>query len=158
VPRPALAPRQSAQVFLNRRPLAPDSPNEFASLSLLRFTVRGIAPPPTAGPVSEPLRREFANNGVSLTTAARIDRPAGGSLFRVLDDPSAQVYHVDAGGAPWVVLYGLQDSDLLGTIAFQFSNVPPGQYLVRYRVDNVDSRLKIDKSTGEYVGPEVTVV
>ncbi|HUO32043.1 MAG TPA: hypothetical protein VMU80_22685, partial [Bryobacteraceae bacterium] len=58
---------------------------------------------------------------------------------------------------PWMLYFCLAESDEPGTLAFAIPSLPKGDYLVRLRMDGVESQLTADPVTGEYSGPLVAI-
>jgi hypothetical protein len=157
-PQPSPGAGQRTEIFLNGKAAPGEVAGGFSSSSLWAFSMRGIPGSIVAGAaVSQEMQREFEANGISLSSSSTIERLNDATL-QIVDLATRQAYRIETGESSWMIYFGLSDSDSTNTIVFQLPSIPKGSYLLRYRVQLVESPLTIDPVTGTYVGPEVTVV
>lgn len=150
-PQPAPRPGQSVRLLLSpvERPGRGFSSDDVLSFGLAARLIGGDGEP------SESLRNAFAQNGHTLPADARIVSLGAEQRIRS-DSPPSLEFALRAQGDGLVAYHGLSSEDPEGAMAFAFSLLPKGRYLVRVVVDGVESPLA--RVEGVYVGPILEVV
>jgi len=150
LPQPPAGPGQRVELVLNR---VGDSAGAVASP--LSMTLPVVTR--SGRPAADDLRHAFQAVGITLSPRLRLQQPRGSANFRLADESNGHVYFVRTDADPWMLYFCLAESDEPGTLAFAIPSLPKGDYLVRLRMDGVESQLTADPVTGEYSGPLVAI-
>jgi hypothetical protein len=103
---------------------------------------------------SDALRRAFMQNGHHLADDARIVALGEELRVRSATQPFPE-FALRRNRSALTAFHGLAQDDPEGSVAFAFSSLARGRYLVRLRIDGVESPLTI--VDGAYVGPLLEV-
>lgn len=144
--RPAARTGQAQELVLS--PLGQPG-RGLSSQEALRFAfAAGLWP--SEGKPSEGLLRAFAQNGRPLPADAEIVALGAERRVRSASEPFPEyALRRDEGGT--YAFHGLTKDDPEGAVAFAFSSLPAGRYLVRVRIDDAESAVTV--VNGVYVGP-----